>query len=121
TGLYVQAQRMRRKVSEQVAECFEDFDILLGPTGEAAPAIDDMPGRDAPVPGLSTKRLAPQMQVFNLAGNPAMSVPSGFDEQGLPLGVQLAGRHFDEATVLRAAHAYQSRMPWHLTYPKGLD
>jgi aspartyl-tRNA(Asn)/glutamyl-tRNA(Gln) amidotransferase subunit A len=43
----------------------------------------------------------------NLAGNPAISVPCGLDEQGLPVGLQLMGNHLDEATVLRAAYAFE--------------
>ncbi|MGH2677537.1 MAG: amidase family protein, partial [Actinomycetota bacterium] len=43
----------------------------------------------------------------NLAGNPAISVPCGVDERGLPVGLQLMGRHLDESTVLRAAHAFE--------------
>ena len=116
-GLYVQAQRMRRLVSEQVAACFGEYDILIGPTGDPAPPISALLGRNAPVPALSGRRTMAQLQAFNLAGNPAISVPSGFDGDGLPLGIQLAGRHFEEATVFRVAHAYQTRTRWHRMHP----
>jgi aspartyl-tRNA(Asn)/glutamyl-tRNA(Gln) amidotransferase subunit A len=50
---------------------------------------------------------------FNLAGLPAISFPCGFSSDGLPLGLQVAGKPFEEATVLRIAHAYQQLTDWH--------
>ena len=55
---------------------------------------------------------------FNLAGSPAISVPCGFSaDPVLPIGLQLAGRPFDEATVMKAAHAYQQATDWHTRRP----
>jgi aspartyl-tRNA(Asn)/glutamyl-tRNA(Gln) amidotransferase subunit A len=56
-------------------------------------------------------------QYWNALGNPAMSVPMGFTTDGLPLGMQIIGRPFDEASVLAAGHAYQQRTSWHLRVP----
>jgi aspartyl-tRNA(Asn)/glutamyl-tRNA(Gln) amidotransferase subunit A len=53
----------------------------------------------------------------NLAGLPGVSIPGGFTQTGLPIGLQLIGRAFDEATLLRAAHAYQQETPWHKRKP----
>jgi len=53
----------------------------------------------------------------NLAGVPAISFPSGFSESGLPIGVQLQGRAFDEAFLLNVVHQYQSQTDWHLRSP----
>jgi Asp-tRNA(Asn)/Glu-tRNA(Gln) amidotransferase A subunit family amidase len=53
-------------------------------------------------------------RVFNLTGSPSISVPCGFTSGGLPIGLQLVGALFDEATVLRAAHAYERATEWHL-------
>jgi aspartyl-tRNA(Asn)/glutamyl-tRNA(Gln) amidotransferase subunit A len=50
---------------------------------------------------------------FNITGLPSVSFPCGFSEQGLPIGLQIAGRPFEEATVLRIAHAYQQLTDWH--------
>ena len=54
---------------------------------------------------------------FNLTGSPAISVPCGFTRMGLPIGLQLTGRLFDEATVFRAAHAYEQATDWHMIRP----
>ena len=54
---------------------------------------------------------------FNAAGLPALSVPCGFDAAGMPIGLQIVGRPFDEATVLRAGRAYEQATEWHLRRP----
>ena len=54
-----------------------------------------------------------------LAGLPAIAVPCGFTRSGLPISLQLIGRHFDEATVLRAAHAYERQSEWSRRRPPG--
>jgi len=54
---------------------------------------------------------------FNLTGHPAASVPCGFTAEGLPMGLQIVGRPFDEATVLRVADAYQRLTDWHTRRP----
>jgi aspartyl-tRNA(Asn)/glutamyl-tRNA(Gln) amidotransferase subunit A len=54
----------------------------------------------------------------NLAGIPGISVPCGFSSTGLPIGLQLLGRHFDEETVLRAAWAYENETDWHTRKPE---
>jgi aspartyl-tRNA(Asn)/glutamyl-tRNA(Gln) amidotransferase subunit A len=53
----------------------------------------------------------------NLAGIPGISVPCGFTKGNLPIGLQLLGRHFDEAAILRAAHAYEQATDWHKKRP----
>ena len=54
---------------------------------------------------------------LSLAGLPGLSLPCGFDGQGLPIGLQVMGRAFDEATVLRVAQAYEEATEWHLRRP----
>ena len=54
---------------------------------------------------------------FNLLGLPAISVPCGFTAAGLPIGLQIVGKAFDEAGILRIAHAYEQATPWHLQRP----
>ena len=70
-------------------------------------------GEERTVQGLLTLLTRP----FNITGMPAISVPCGFDERGLPVGLQIVGRPFDEATVLRAADAYEQATLWHTMRP----
>jgi aspartyl-tRNA(Asn)/glutamyl-tRNA(Gln) amidotransferase subunit A len=57
------------------------------------------------------------MPPLNLTGLPTLALPCGFSASGLPLSLQLAGRPFEEATVLRAGHAYEQATPWHTRHP----
>jgi hypothetical protein len=59
----------------------------------------------------------PSFLAFNAGGQPAIPIPCGFDDDGMPIGLQLAGRPFDDGTVLRAAHAYQQATDWQLRRP----
>lgn len=54
---------------------------------------------------------------FSMSGNPTITLPTGFTEQGLPIGVQLIARHFDESSLVRAGHAFQQATTWHRTHP----
>jgi aspartyl-tRNA(Asn)/glutamyl-tRNA(Gln) amidotransferase subunit A len=54
----------------------------------------------------------------NLAGLPALSLPCGFDHDGMPIGMQLIGKPFDEATILRVAHLYEQSTLWHKQKPR---
>jgi aspartyl-tRNA(Asn)/glutamyl-tRNA(Gln) amidotransferase subunit A len=110
---YVHAQRVRREFREGIAAGFGQVDLLVTPTSPA-PAHDfseEVPGRDfTPY----VRRTCP----FNLIGFPAVSVPCGLSADGLPLGLQLVGRPFDEGTMLRAARAYEQATPWHTRRPQ---
>ena len=84
-----------------------------------------LPGRDRVAPlmgegGEHSHRLSPKnfAAPFNIAGVPALSVPCGFSREGLPIGLQLAGRHWEEGTLLAVAHAYQRATDWHTRRPK---
>ena len=57
----------------------------------------------------------------NLAGLPGMSIPAGFAPDGLPVGLQLVGKYFDEARLLNVAHRYQQATDWHRRMPKGFE
>jgi Asp-tRNA(Asn)/Glu-tRNA(Gln) amidotransferase A subunit family amidase len=59
----------------------------------------------------------PYTAPWNLTGQPALSVPCGFDAGGLPIGLQLVGHHLDEATILRLGHAFQRATDWHCRRP----
>jgi aspartyl-tRNA(Asn)/glutamyl-tRNA(Gln) amidotransferase subunit A len=108
---YVQAQRVRRYVREQVDTILEGVDVIVTPTvGAAAPAVE---GLDF----LAALTLPIFTPVWNALGLPAMSVPSGFGASSMPAGLQIAGRHLGEATVLRVGDAYQQLTKWHLEVP----
>jgi aspartyl-tRNA(Asn)/glutamyl-tRNA(Gln) amidotransferase subunit A len=111
---YLGAQRRRALIRQQWRELFDDIDILIAPTVPVA-AMDagkpEVAWPDGVVEGpveAYIRFTAPA----NLTGLPALSVPCGFTTAGLPIGLQVVGRPFDEATVLRVGHAYQSAVDW---------
>lgn len=109
---YIQALRFREMLVEAWREdVFGEIDLVATATAMvAARAIDQS--------DLSTTlSLIRHTNPFNLLGTPAISVPCGFTGDGLPVGLQLAGRWYYEATVLRAAHAYESATDWHTRRP----
>lgn len=109
-GDYVQAQRVRRVGQRRLAELFSEVDLVVTPTSSCgAPALEKLVFEDI-IDALHTP-------YWNAVGNPAASVPMGFTTDGLPLGLQIAGRPFEEAAVLAAGHAYQLRTDWHLRVP----
>ena len=105
---YCRAQRVRAKMTHDFAEAFKRFDVLLTPTApESAFKIG------AKVDDPLSMYLSDVFTVpANLAGIPAIAVPSGFDSAGLPLSLQIMARHFDEATMLRAAAFYEGETGW---------
>ncbi len=105
---YVQAQRVRTLVTRSVARLFERVDLVVTPTiGIPAPRLD-----------ADFLALLPLFFTgyWNLVGTPALSVPVGL-VGGMPVGMQLVGRPYEEATVLRAGDAFQRRTSWHLARP----
>jgi aspartyl-tRNA(Asn)/glutamyl-tRNA(Gln) amidotransferase subunit A len=110
---YVQAQRVRRVGQRELARLYERVDLVVTPTAATgAPPLDDLAALISPE-RMNTIYTA----YWDSVGNPVISVPMGFTAAGLPLGVQLAGRPFEEALVLRGADAYQRRTDWHLRRP----
>jgi aspartyl-tRNA(Asn)/glutamyl-tRNA(Gln) amidotransferase subunit A len=99
---YVDALRVRRKLAALVNnQVLASWDALLTSTAvRPAWRFDEMPDEPMHMLGLTT-------YAFNVTGNPAMSVCCGFSQAGLPLSLQLAGRAFDEGTLLRIAAAYE--------------
>ncbi|MFN8557840.1 MAG: amidase family protein [Dehalococcoidia bacterium] len=103
---YLTAQRLRRRVVAGFTAALNDVDLLVTPTTPTtAPA---WPGPPVETPNPATRCTFP----INVCSLPALSVPCGFDGRGLPVGLQIIGRAFDEATVLRAGHAYERATAW---------
>jgi aspartyl-tRNA(Asn)/glutamyl-tRNA(Gln) amidotransferase subunit A len=115
---YLGAQQARQKTIAAYRKLWQSFDVLVTPTSPiAAPPIGattaKLGGQDIPLVRAFLDLTLP----FNLTGQPAISVPCGFTRSGLPIGLQLVGRPFDEATLFRAAGAYESATPWHQRIP----
>ncbi|MDE2837806.1 MAG: amidase [Chloroflexota bacterium] len=108
---YLQASLFRRQLVREVDDVLGKVDLIVTPT---MPRPAPKGGDSSPFGTLTGLNfLAP----FNLTGSPAVSVPCGFTSGGLPVGLQIAGAWFDEATVLRAAHAYAQATPWWEMHP----
>jgi aspartyl-tRNA(Asn)/glutamyl-tRNA(Gln) amidotransferase subunit A len=110
---YLQAQKLRRLIAQDFAAAFRSCDVILGPTTPTT-AFPIGAKIDDPV----------QMylnDIFTipapLAGLPGLSIPCGFDDKGLPVGLQLTGDYFSEARLLGVAHRYQQATDWHLRVP----
>jgi aspartyl-tRNA(Asn)/glutamyl-tRNA(Gln) amidotransferase subunit A len=108
---YVQAQRIRSEICREAAEVLRDVDVLATPTSPK-PATP-FPQAYDPEFGFPRSNMPP----FNITGSPTLALPCGFSASGLPLSLQLAGRPFDEATVLRVGHAYEQATSWHTRRP----
>ena len=117
---YVNAQRLRSELRDRMAEVYRRADVLAMPTTPiTAPRIGHAQETITVGNGQlqATRALTRNMSPFNLLGVPAMTVPCGFSSDMLPIGLQIAGRPFEEATVLRAGHAYQQATDWHTWRP----
>ena len=102
----VQAMRRRQMLVEATTAAMGGVDAILLPTApDPAPRLGDL------APYFGNQRPT-YMRPFNLTGQPALSVCNGFDNAGLPLSLQIVGRCFDEAMVLRIGHAYERTIPW---------
>jgi aspartyl-tRNA(Asn)/glutamyl-tRNA(Gln) amidotransferase subunit A len=108
---YVQALHNRLKLIAAVEAVFSDVDILLSASSmHTASRIDD--------PAETTRTYFRQARTpFNLTGHPAISMLSGFSEQGLPLSAQFVGKYFGEAELFRVAAAYERAAGWNKRHP----
>jgi aspartyl-tRNA(Asn)/glutamyl-tRNA(Gln) amidotransferase subunit A len=115
---YILAQMRRGKYAERLSQIFQLVDVLAVPT---IPIATPRLGDDEVVLGgrLETIRssLLRLTRPANLSGLPAISLPCGFSRDGLPVGLQLIGKRWDEATLLRAAFAFEQATPWHQRFP----
>jgi Asp-tRNA(Asn)/Glu-tRNA(Gln) amidotransferase A subunit family amidase len=110
---YIQRRRDLEEARRNIALAFADVDVLVAPTTPAAaPTIADLKSDpDALRP--AELKLLRNTRPFNVWGLPAISVPCGFTQSGLPVGMQIAGPHWREDLVLRLAHAYEQATDWH--------
>jgi aspartyl-tRNA(Asn)/glutamyl-tRNA(Gln) amidotransferase subunit A len=116
---YIQAQRYRTLLRDQFDDVLRDADAILTPTVPfTAPEVGAV---DVTLESGETLDIISAVMRYNalppLVGLPALSVPCGFADDGLPVGMQLIGRAFDEGTLFRIGHAYQRATDWHQRAP----
>ena len=115
---YYKAQKLRTMLRQQVLNSLEKYDVLVLPTSGkgAQPREEDPP--------ITSKETAGRLaflftRIFNLASCPAMSVPCGFDDRNMPVGLQIGARPGAEETIFKVAHAYEQATSWHTMRPPG--
>jgi aspartyl-tRNA(Asn)/glutamyl-tRNA(Gln) amidotransferase subunit A len=115
---YMKAQRLRSLIRQEMAAVLRRVDALVTPTVPiAAPRIGQTAVEIGPERMETMWALSRLTRPANLTGFPAISVPCGFTQGGLPIGLQLTGRPFAEATLLQIAHAYEQETTWHQRRP----
>jgi aspartyl-tRNA(Asn)/glutamyl-tRNA(Gln) amidotransferase subunit A len=110
---YIRAQKLRRLIAQDFTDAFSKCDVIMGPT---SPTTAFRLGEKAADP-LQMYLSDIYTIAVNLAGLPGLSIPCGFDQKGLPIGLQIIGNYFKEAQMLNVAHQYQRETDWHLRAP----
>ncbi|OGA53192.1 MAG: aspartyl/glutamyl-tRNA amidotransferase subunit A [Betaproteobacteria bacterium RIFCSPLOWO2_12_FULL_62_13] len=114
---YIRAQKLRRLIAQDFIEAFRKCDVIMGPTSPTtAFRLGEKAGDPVQMYLSDIYTIA-----VNLAGLPGMSIPCGFDSQGLPVGLQIIGDYFAEAKMLKVAHQYQLATDWHDRAPPGIE
>jgi aspartyl-tRNA(Asn)/glutamyl-tRNA(Gln) amidotransferase subunit A len=113
---YIRALRLRGIIAKQMDTVLAGFDALVGPARATPPTPLDQEFR-SPARGMATDIMG---AIGNSLGLPAIAVPNGFTDKGLPTGVQFMGRAYDENVILSVARTYQSLTAWHLRHPPEL-
>ena len=112
---YVKAQKLRRMIADDFQAAFQKCDAILSPVAPtAAPKLDSIATDPVQMYLSDIYTLS-----LNLAGLPGLSAPAGFTDNGLPVGVQLVGKHFSESRLLNIAHQLQQATDWHKQKPQG--
>ncbi len=114
---YLQAQKVRRLISQDFQEAFKKCDFIMGPV---APTTAWKMGEKSNDPVAMYLEDIYTLGV-SLAGLPGMSVPCGFGHNGMPIGLQIMGNYFEEARMLAAAHQYQLATDWHTRSPEAFQ
>ena len=113
---YLMGAQARAQVRDDLIGALEtEVDVLMLPTsGFQINTIQD----SSPGPSIVSRSFSVYTPIFNFTGLPALQVPCGFDTDGLPVGFQLAGLPFDEATICQVGHAYEQATDWHTRHPE---
>ena len=122
---YAKGMKVQRLIKEEHARVLSEVDVLVTPTAPIpAPRIADktvVVGKTQPVRGPGSGSVSRNTSPSNSTGLPAISVPCGFTASGLPIGLQLIGRPFDEARLLQIAHAYETVSPARGARPRAIQ
>ena len=113
---YLRAQQQRRAFSSNLRSIMQGFNALVLPTIPMPAILIEQADTEILIDGVTEKATVALLRLtmpFNLAGLPAISLPCGFSAGGLPIGLQIAGKPFEESMILRIAHAYQQLTDWH--------
>lgn len=110
---YIKAQKVRRLIKDDFVQAFKDVDVIMGPCAPTAAFKIGEKINDPVAMYLEDLYTIP----VSLAGLPGMSIPVGFTQSGLPVGMQLVGNYFNEAQLLNIAHQYQQMTDWHTRMP----
>ena len=113
---YLQAQKIRRLIAQDFTEAFKRCDVIMGPTSPSTAFKLGEKGDDPVQMYLSDIYTI----AVNLAGLPGMSIPCGFGDNNMPVGLQIIGDYFSEARMLNVAHQYQLATDWHTRSPQGI-
>jgi aspartyl-tRNA(Asn)/glutamyl-tRNA(Gln) amidotransferase subunit A len=113
---YLKAQKIRRMIADDFQQAFTQCDVIAGPVAPSVAWKLGEHGSDPLADYLADIFTLPA----SLAGLPGMSVPAGFGEGGMPVGLQLIGNYFSEARLLNAAHRFQQATDWHARKPEGV-
>ncbi len=113
---YLMGAQARAQVRDDLISALEtEVDVLMLPTsGFQVNTIQD----SSPGPSIVSRSFSVYTPIFNFTGLPALQVPCGFDTDGLPVGFQIAGLPFDEATICQVGHAYEQATDWHTRHPE---
>ena len=112
---YLQAQKLRRMIADDFQQCFQQCDVIAGPVAPSVAWQIGAQDNDPVAAYLADIFTLPA----SLAGLPGMSVPAGFGEGGMPVGLQLIGNYFEEGSLLHAAHAFQQATDFHTRAPRA--
>jgi aspartyl-tRNA(Asn)/glutamyl-tRNA(Gln) amidotransferase subunit A len=118
---YINALRVRFAWKSELKEAMRDVDVIVAPTlpntaMRVGETVSKIGSKEETVFAVSARFCAP----FNMAGLPAASIPCGFAPNGLPIGLQIVGKPFDEETVLKVGHAFESDTDYHIRRPRLL-
>ena len=114
---YLHAQRIRRELCWRVSQVMKDVDVFVLPTAASGPTLRGHPRSQHREHEDPMAALIWRTGPFNLTGQPALTLPCGFTNAGLPIGLQIVGRPFQDEVVLQVAYAYERATEWHKRRP----